>query len=1075
MLNLPQPSPTRPTRRSPLARSRLAGWFAATVVMIFCATGSNQPAFSATPDTAKRRPNNASSNDFGSVGLLQTRTARFRDDGGLDVGAVRIDPYQRYYISFQAMPWLEGTFRYTEITNRDFSIGGLASTEAFQDRGADLKFLLWEESKYAPQIAFGLQDGIGTGLFAGEYLVANKRYYDLDFSFGIGWGYFASGSDTKNPLTFFSDVFKTRNSGGSFGGEANFGDYLSGETIGLFGGVSWQTPVKGLSLKLEASTQDYQSEALGNQFQRDLPVNFGFVYRPFPWMELSGAYERGNIAMFRASVRANVNDAGLPKTDPAPPKLIPRPPKSKPNGKNEPATTALDGNGTFSLTPRLAYRIVQPGDPEPLTPNARLTRAQVGDGSLVDALFTGFEAQDMQIASIETEADETRIYLATGLRAAPKSRQIKVAQLVAATLPASSGRITLIEQQGDTITHQVVVTRDEIERGTIVDYLFDNLEAKGFSIESIDFNHSQARLVVSQVPNLDGDVERAAAEVVFNSAPTPVQQVEIVQVAQGLQRSRAVVRRSDVRRSAKIDQMFDSLEASGFVVESLELNKGQAKVYLSSAQRNDGVEDDYEGAARLVAEHAPTEMASVEIVRLVAGVEATRVTLRRAPDSARNSGHGPNGLTAGQEKKSTNEFIPDLTDNEKSDLALKIFKGLEAANFTVDKFEITRRKATVFVTPTKFREHARNVGRASRVVASYAPASVEEIEVVTMNAGLETARVTIMRHDLEAAVARRGSPEEVWAHTTITGPQPTQPFGKKLPDDVAVINNPRRYPTFGWDVRPALRSHIGGPDGLYLYQIWIALSASAELYRGLYVDSTFGKNVHSTLDQISLSSDSRLPHVRSDLRQYKQQGEDGNIVDLQTDYLFQPAENWFGRVSAGLFEPMFGGVGAEILYRPYNSRLAVGVELNRVRQRDYDQRLDFRDYEITTGHLNVYYKSPYMGLVGEIHVGQFLAGDRGAQFAVSRQFDSGIAVGAWVTFTNVSAEEFGEGSFDKGIFMRIPFEAFLATSTLRGGSLAFRPLTRDGGQIVLLKRRLYGIVENGNLDNVMHKWDRLLD
>ncbi|MDE0944957.1 MAG: YjbH domain-containing protein, partial [Alphaproteobacteria bacterium] len=235
------------------------------------------------------------------------------------------------------------------------------------------------------------------------------------------------------------------------------------------------------------------------------------------------------------------------------------------------------------------------------------------------------------------------------------------------------------------------------------------------------------------------------------------------------------------------------------------------------------------------------------------------------------------------------------------------------------------------------------------------------------------------------------------------------------------------------------------------------------------------KNVYSTLDQISLDSDSQLPHVRSDLRQYKQEGEDGNIVDLQADYLFQPAENWFGRVSAGLFEPMFGGVGAEILYRPYNSRLAIGVELNRVRQRDYDQRLTFRDYEITTGHLNVYYESPYMGLVGEIHAGQFLAGDRGAQFAVSRRFDSGIAVGAWATFTNVSAEEFGEGSFDKGIFMSIPFEAFLTTSTLRGGSLAFRPLTRDGGQIVLIKRRLYGIVENGNLDNVMHKWDSLLD
>ncbi len=367
------------------------------------------------------------------------------------------------------------------------------------------------------------------------------------------------------------------------------------------------------------------------------------------------------------------------------------------------------------------------------------------------------------------------------------------------------------------------------------------------------------------------------------------------------------------------------------------------------------------------------------------------------------------------------------------------------------------------------------MGRASRVIANHAPDSVEEIEIVTMNAGLETARVKILRKDLEAAVQRRGSPEEIWARTTISGPRASPPFGESPPGDVTVIANPRRYPTLGWDIRPALRSHIGGPDALYLYQIWVALTGSAELYRGLFIDTTVGKNIKSTLDQITLVSDSQLPHVRSDLRLYSQEGEDANIVRLQAEYLFQPARDVFARVSAGLFEQMFGGVGGEIMYRPYGSRLALSVDLNRVRQRDYDQRLDFLDYEVTTGHLNVYYKIPFMGLLGEIHAGQFLAGDRGAQFAVLREFGSGIAIGAWATFTNVSAAEFGEGSFDKGLYMSIPFEAFLTTSSLRGGSLSFRPLTRDGGQLLLVQRRLYGMAEGGNLDKIMHKWNRFLD
>ena len=73
---------------------------------------------------------------------------------------------------------------------------------------------------------------------------------------------------------------------------------------------------------------------------------------------------------------------------------------------------------------------------------------------------------------------------------------------------------------------------------------------------------------------------------------------------------------------------------------------------------------------------------------------------------------------------------------------------------------------------------------------------------------------------------------------------------------------------------------------------------------------------------------------------------------------------------------MFGGVGGEILWRPCSPRLAFSVDVNRARQGDYVQRLDFQDYEVTTGHLNINYKTPFMGLIGEIHAGQFLAGDR---------------------------------------------------------------------------------------------------
>ena len=48
---------------------------------------------------------------------------------------------------------------------------------------------------------------------------------------------------------------------------------------------------------------------------------------------------------------------------------------------------------------------------------------------------------------------------------------------------------------------------------------------------------------------------------------------------------------------------------------------------------------------------------------------------------------------------------------------------------------------------------------------------------------------------------------------------------------------------------------------------------------------------------------------------------------------------------------MFGGLGGEILYRPFTENYAFGITMHRVRQRDYDQKFEFRNYETTTGHL----------------------------------------------------------------------------------------------------------------------------
>ena len=88
--------------------------------------------------------------------------------------------------------------------------------------------------------------------------------------------------------------------------------------------------------------------------------------------------------------------------------------------------------------------------------------------------------------------------------------------------------------------------------------------------------------------------------------------------------------------------------------------------------------------------------------------------------------------------------------------------------------------------------------------------------------------------------------------------------------------------------------------------------------------------------------------------------------------------------------------------------------------------------------------------------GRYLAGDIGATVALERTFSNGWRFGGFFTLTDVSAEDFGEGSFDKGIRVTIPLGWLVGKTTRSAYGLTIRPVQRDGGQRVHVPGRLYG-------------------
>ncbi len=105
--------------------------------------------------------------------------------------------------------------------------------------------------------------------------------------------------------------------------------------------------------------------------------------------------------------------------------------------------------------------------------------------------------------------------------------------------------------------------------------------------------------------------------------------------------------------------------------------------------------------------------------------------------------------------------------------------------------------------------------------------------------------------------------------------------------------------------------------------------------------------------------------------------------------------------------------------------------------------------------MSFYYQSPWYGLNATFRIGRYLAGDYGATFELTRRFDSGVEVGAFFSKTNVSSEQFGEGSFDKGIMIRIPINWAAPLQSQAQLSMDLRPVQRDGGQRLYSASVLY--------------------
>ena len=740
-----------------------------------------------------------SSNLWGETGLLQVPSARVAPAGTGTVTLALWQPYGTLNLAFAPLDWLEFAMRYTNVNNIAYGSQALSGGQTYKDKSAGVKLRLWEESAYIPQLALGVRDIAGTGLFSSEYAVASKRYNDFDFSLGLGWGQLGTRNNIPNPMKIFGSSFGTRPEGTvGQGGTVNTGALFHG-TSAVIGGVQYHTPWDPLVLKLELDGNSYQQTPqpdlpFGQNLATKTMFNLGAVYQGSFW-DLTAALRGGNQVMLSLSLHDRIDLLSTPKVAQARPVEI-------------------------TLKPVGSY---DPSAPVVLARNSGNTHGILVSSANQAIANQAINAQSSQKTAVPTALNLTPL---TTPSETPSAGLVENASASSEVLAFPSNTVS---------TSTVVLSDshkvDEQYRKTLLDF------------------EAQTQWKVSNL-NANGNT-----------------------------------------------WTINLTDASGIFIRS-RLNRGIAVLHRD----------------------APSQIQYFDI-------------------------------------------------------------HLNNWGMLVSQYRVNRKDWMLAET-------------------QLLPPSQRHPNIITQE---PTAYTT------------------AWANRSLPADSTDElsPLGK--PDLAGAAIGHLDHDPLQTNLGVSYAQVVGGPNAPFLFALGVKGDALYKFRENTWVTGTINARVLDNFGKYTYQPppDGLYP-VRTDIRQFMTNSL-VTMPNLQVTNTGQLGGNQFVSVYAGYLEMMFAGAGGEYLWRPVDSRLAIGANINRVYQRQFNQWTSLQNYSVNTGFVTAYWDTGVQDLLVKLSMGQYLAGDRGGTLDVSRVFQNGVKIGAYATRTNVSYAAFGEGSFDKGLYIMIPF------------------------------------------------------
>jgi len=379
----------------------------------------------------------------------------------------------------------------------------------------------------------------------------------------------------------------------------------------------------------------------------------------------------------------------------------------------------------------------------------------------------------------------------------------------------------------------------------------------------------------------------------------------------------------------------------------------------------------------------------------------------------------------------------ERTEDKRSPLTKRMEKVLNASGFSNIGISEAGDELWVQAENGKYYYTPRAIGVILKVVAEIAPANIRAVHIILSENGIPVLEFTTSKEDLVDFYGDKLTPSQFYYLSKIR---------TDIYEPLVLKEEYHRY--FDYGLKPDFQTFLNDPSGFFKYRLGVSAWSSYRPWSGA---SLIGGVAVYPLNTVSTSNEPSSMPVRSDSAPYLE--DKAALERAMFEQIKKIKYELYGRVSGGLLEVEYGGVDGEVAMPLCNGRVMVGLSGSYVRKREPGSPLqfkhdDWKDY-YTTGFVNGRLNIPEREIMLDVKAGQFLAGDRGARFTISKFFNGGILL-AWysMTSTSIFTDSFNRDYHDKGIAITIPLRVFSGSDSRTALKYSLSPWTRDVAQDV---------------------------